>query len=74
MDIQAEKLEIMKLIQGTDNPNVLESIKNIFKSQSKTDFWETLSQEQKEDILEGIKDAENGDIIEYHEFIEKYKS
>lgn len=74
MDIQAEKLEIMKLVQETDNPTILETIKNIFKTKSKTDFWETLSQEQKADIKEGINDVENGNIIGYHEFMEKHRS
>ncbi len=44
MNIQAEKIEIMKLILETDNPIILESVKNIFKKNTTTDFWETLPQ------------------------------
>ena len=73
MNIQAEKLEIMKMILETDNPSILESIKKIFKRESKKDFWETLPQNQKEDILEGIQEIENGEVVDYEDFIKKYK-
>jgi predicted transcriptional regulator len=37
------------------------------------DFWDTLSQEQKDDILQGIKDIENGEIVDYEDFIKQYR-
>jgi hypothetical protein len=73
MNIQSEKIEIMKLILETDNPNILESVKNIFKKNRTTDFWETLPQEQKEDILQGIKDIENGEVVDYEDFMKKFR-
>jgi hypothetical protein len=72
MNIQAEKLEILKLILETDNPGIISSIKAIFKKESEIDFWDELSNEEKEDILEGIKHADNGDVIKYNEFIKKH--
>lgn len=73
MNIQSEKIEIMKLILETDNPNILESVKNIFKKDTTTDFWETLPQEQKDDILQGIKDIENGEVVDYEDFMKKFR-
>lgn len=73
MSIQAEKLEIMKMILETNNPKILDSIKRIFKRETKKDFWETLSKNQKDDILKGIREIENGDMIDYEDFIEKHK-
>ncbi|SHI80361.1 hypothetical protein SAMN05444280_10657 [Tangfeifania diversioriginum] len=73
MNIQAEKIEIMKMILETNNPNILKSVKNIFKESTKTDFWETISQEQKDDILEGIEDIENGEVIDYKDFMKKHR-
>lgn len=73
MNIQAEKIEIMKMILATDNPTILESVKNIFAKSATTDFWDTLSQEQKEDILQGIEEIENGDVVDYEDFIKKYR-
>jgi hypothetical protein len=73
MNIHAEKIEIMKMILDTDNPSILESVRNIFKRSTTADFWDTLPQEQKEDILQGIKDIENGEIVDYEDFMKQYR-
>lgn len=73
MNINAEKLEIVKMILETDNPSILESIKKIFNRTNKTDFWETISQEQKMEILKGIEEIDKGQVIDYDAFIEKHK-
>ena len=73
MNIQAEKLEIMKLVLETDNPGILEAIKKIFKKKKQKDFWESLPKHQKDDILQGIQDVDNGDLVDYEEFIKKHR-
>ncbi len=73
MNIQAEKIELMKLILETDNPTILESVKKMFLKETKTDFWESLPQEQKEDIFQGLKDIENGNVIDYEDFMRKHR-
>jgi hypothetical protein len=73
MNLQAEKLEIMKLILETENPGILKSIKGLLWKAEKSDFWETLPQDQKNEILAGIRDIENGDTVDYQEFMEKFR-
>ncbi|HAM97182.1 MAG TPA: hypothetical protein DCQ26_01085 [Marinilabiliales bacterium] len=73
MNIHAEKLEIMKMILDTDNPSILESIKRLFKKGATLDFWETLPQEQRDDILQGIKEIENGEVLDYEDFMKKHR-
>ena len=73
MNILAEKIEIMKLILETENPGILESVRNIFNKSAAVDFWETLPKEQQDDILQGIKEVENGDVVDYEEFMRKHK-
>ena len=73
MNIQAEKIELMKLILETDNPSILSSIKKILKRESKKDFWDTLPQSQKDEILKSIEEIENGEIEDYEDFIRKHK-
>jgi len=73
MNIQAEKIELVKMILETDNPNILSSIKKMLKRDSKKDFWDTLSQAQREDIMKGIEEIENGEIVDYEDFIKKHK-
>jgi hypothetical protein len=73
MNIQAEKIEIMKLILETENPGILESIRNIFNKSQTADFWETLPKEQQDDILQGVKEVENGEVVDYDEFMRKHR-
>ncbi len=73
MNIQAEKIEIMKMILETNNPNILKSIKNIFRETTKKDFWKTISQEQQDDIRQGIKEIENGEVVDYDDFMKKHR-
>ena len=73
MNLQAEKLEILRMILETENPKIIDSIKNIFKKQANVDFWETIPPSQKEDILSGIQDIENGEIEDYESFISKHR-
>jgi hypothetical protein len=73
MNIQAEKLELVKLILDTDNPGILSSIKRIFSNSKKIDLWDNLSDYQKDEILKGIEDIENGETVNYEEFIKKHK-
>ena len=73
MNIQAEKLEIMKLILDTDNPSLLASVKSLFTREAKIDFWQNLSQEHKNEILIGIDDMDNGRVCDYEEFIGKHR-
>jgi hypothetical protein len=73
MNIQAEKLEIMRMILETDNPFIIDSIKKILNKQGNIDFWNTIPQSQKDDILLGIQEIENGDVVDYDEFIKKHR-
>ena len=73
MNIQAEKIEIVKMILDTDNPKLLESIRNLFQKTEKTDFWNTLSSEIKEDIKIGISEIEKGETVKYDDFMKRYR-
>ena len=73
MNIQAEKLELVRMILDTDNPGILSSIKRIFARSAKVDFWDTLTKSQQEEILKGIEEIENGETFDYESFIEKHR-
>jgi hypothetical protein len=65
MDIQTEKLEIIQMLLETDNPEVLESIKEQLKKDSEPNFWETLPPDQEEDVFMDETD-------DFDDFIKKY--
>ncbi|MCZ8230225.1 hypothetical protein [Flavobacterium sp.] len=71
MDIEIEKLELIKLLEATNDVTIIASIKKIFNA-SKKDFWEELTQEQQFEINESLKEYENGEFVSFDEFIKPY--
>ncbi|MDI6033130.1 hypothetical protein QLS91_08600 [Flavobacterium sp. LB2P84] len=63
MDVQSEKLELIKMLLETDDKTIIEAIKNIFKAQKK-DVWKELSPEQQEEIDLEILEANRGDQVD----------
>ena len=63
MDIQSEKLELIRLLLKTDDKSIIEALKNIFKSQKKA-VWKDLSPEQQEEIDLRIQEANRGDQVD----------
>ncbi|WP_339882238.1 hypothetical protein [Polaribacter vadi] len=73
MDIQAEKIQLAKMLLDTQNPKIIESIKNIFKREKTVDFWAELSLEQRNEIEKASIEIENGEITEYDSFMQKHR-
>ncbi|WP_139959600.1 hypothetical protein [Flavicella sediminum] len=73
MDIQAEKLELMKLLLNTENPSILESIKNILRKEKTSDFWDELSAEQKEEIKNADLEISRGETVSYDNFMSSHR-
>lgn len=73
MDIQAEKIQLAKLLLETDNPKIVDSIKRIFKKDKKVDFWDELSPDQKDEIEQASIEIENGELTNYDSFIKKHR-
>ncbi|MDX6190911.1 hypothetical protein ACHRV5_08935 [Flavobacterium sp. FlaQc-52] len=71
MDIQLEKLELIKMLADTEDPAIIQSIRKIFKKEKK-DWWEELTEEQKEEIKEGERQIERGEYSDFETFIQKY--
>ena len=73
MNIQAEKIQLAKMLLDTQNPKIIESIKNIFKKEKTVDFWTELSLEQRAEIEKASIEIENGEITDYESFIQKHR-
>ena len=63
MDIQSEKLKLIKMLLETDDKAIIESIKNIFKSEKK-EAWKQLSAEEQEKIDLKIQEANRDDQVD----------
>jgi hypothetical protein len=73
MNIHAEKIELTKLLLNTDNPSIIQSIKDIFTKAKTSDFWDTLSFEQRKEIREASLEIENGETTDYDKFMSKHR-
>jgi hypothetical protein len=73
MNIQAEKLELIRMLLNTKKPSVLASIRRIFEKEESVDFWNTLSEEEKKDIRKGIEELDNGKKFPYEEIMAKHR-
>ncbi len=71
MDIQLEKINLIKLIENTDDLSVIENIKNFFKTEKK-DWWDELSEVQKFEIEESDREIDRGEYVLYEDFMKKY--
>tara|TARA_R110000868_G_scaffold138463_2_gene352625 strand:- start:2492 stop:2686 length:195 start_codon:yes stop_codon:yes gene_type:complete len=63
MDIESEKLEIIKLLLDTDDKTIIEAIKNIFQLQKRV-VWNELTPEQQEKIDSKILEENRGDQVD----------
>ncbi|HRL71243.1 MAG TPA: hypothetical protein PLH20_04245 [Flavobacterium sp.] len=63
MDIQSEKLKLIKMLLETDDKAIIEAIKNIFKSEKK-EAWKQLSAEEQEKIDLKIQEANRDDQVD----------
>jgi len=70
MSIQASKIELVKMILNIDNVEFISKISNFIKHES-SDFWNELSSTEKEEIKKGIEQLENGQKIEFNDFMKK---
>lgn len=71
MNIQLEKLELIKMLAETNDSDIILSIKKIFANEKK-DFWDELSEEQKFEIEESEREYERGEYVNFEEFIKKH--
>ena len=63
MDIQSEKLKLIKMLLETVDKAIIEAIKNIFKSEKK-EAWKQLSAEEQEKIDLKIQEANRDDQVD----------
>lgn len=73
MNIQAEKLELMKLLLNMENPSIIHSIRQIFRKEETLDFWDELSSEQQSEIKQGSLEIEQGKFSDYDTFLSKHR-
>lgn len=67
MNIQANKIELMRLILGIENPIVIQKICALIKNET-SDFWDELTPEQQKEMEKAIQELDAGKGMEWNEF------
>ena len=73
MNFQADKIELAKMLLATNDPEIIHSIKQIFKKEGSTDFWDRLTLEQQTEINQAILEIENGEFVDFDLFMAKHR-
>ena len=72
MDIQAEKLNLIKWLTDVNEPSIISQFVALRKKQQ-ADWWDNISEEEKDEIIDGIAQADNGDVLPHEEVMAKYE-
>ncbi|HSI77668.1 hypothetical protein [Lunatibacter salilacus] len=70
MDIQSSKIELVRLILNIENPKLIARLSEFLKRETQ-DFWEELSEIEKKEIEIGLKQLDNGERIDFDDFLKK---
>ncbi|KAB2916195.1 hypothetical protein QQ054_35455 [Oscillatoria amoena NRMC-F 0135] len=63
MDIQTEKLQLMKMLLETEDKSILKQLKAVFDSRTKSDIWDEWDDEVRKDVEEAIAELDRGEGI-----------
>ena len=72
MNIQLEKLELIKMIQETNDSSIINAIKKIFISEKK-DWWDELTVSQKFEIEESEREIDRGEFLTWEDVKKEIK-
>jgi hypothetical protein len=72
MNIQAKKLELVRLILNTEKPTILNKVAKILH-QEEADWREGLPDKVVESVEKGLQQAKSGDTMPHEEVMKKYQ-
>ena len=70
MDLQASKIELVKIIININSQKTISKLLNVLKTE-KEDFWFDLTNSEKQEIELGIQQLDSGNRISINDFLEK---
>ncbi len=73
MRLDAIKLELIEWLAKLEDNETINYLKIVKDSKtSKNDWWDDLTEEQKQGIQKGLKDIEEGRVVSHEEVKRKY--
>ena len=72
MDIQLEKLKALNMLKETNDPVLIMAVARLLR-QEKNDWWDDLTEAQKEDVAQSELEFERGEFKSFEDVMKKYK-
>lgn len=66
MDIQASKIELVKMILDLEDSKLIEKVRKLLTTEKK-DFYDEFTEDQKLEIQYGIEQLDRGDKVSWEE-------
>jgi predicted transcriptional regulator len=75
MDIVELRTDLHNMIDKISDSNVLNAVKTLLsgKTATQSDWWDTISDEEKAEIEQGLAEADRGEVIPHEEVMKKYE-
>ena len=70
MSFESRKIELAKLVLSLKNPELIEKISSLIKSEDR-DFWNDLSEREKQEIELGVRLLKEGKRTSLEDFFKK---
>lgn len=72
MNIQAEKLQLVKMLLETEDKSLLKQIKALFEARKPSDIWDEWDDEVRADVEEAIAELERGEGIPHEVVMQEF--
>jgi hypothetical protein len=73
-EIKETKSNLIAWIEGLSDVNLLNALDGLRTANTSKDWWDDLTENQKQYLEEGLKEAENGDVYSSEIFWQRLKN
>jgi thiamine pyrophosphate-dependent acetolactate synthase large subunit-like protein len=74
MNLQAKKIELVQLIINTRKPLTLKKVEEVLKRENEPDWWDEISDAERQSIEKGLAEADRGELIAHEEVMKEVKA
>ncbi len=71
MDIQIEKIQLIEWLASLNKPSVIRKL--VALKEKEKDWWDEISNGEKNEIKKGLAQADQGQIAPHHKVMARYK-
>jgi predicted transcriptional regulator len=75
MNVIELRTDLHNMIDKISDSSILNAVKVLLtgKTATQTDWWDTISDEERAEIEQGLAEADRGEVISHEEVMGKYK-